>query len=1039
MSLRTWPRRLALPLCLAAAVSASAAGTHKDGLIRLPDHYEFDAQLNAAFQANAVGQYPIAVRFDFPAGASVTTGTWQLDVVSPQGKVVQRWIGETPLVDGRGNYQFTWNGKDSKGASLKAGFYTLRLRAVPAVMLDEERNLSRFERAKRSFQLARDEMVEQRYDVRVGNVAYPGMPAFKGLPHAAKAQGKSWVGAKSIGASTLPYTIYYGNLHSQTNHSDGGTPVASCGGAETPQAGTMGPTEAYTMMQNQAGGDFLLTSEHNHMYDGSTGTNTSASPTTANNLFNSGLTAATNYRNAHPGFLALYGNEWGVISNGGHLNIINPDGLTSWEYNASNQLIGSVATIKSDYANLYSVMKAHNWIGQFNHPSSSQFAIGGTGMAYDANGAEVMVLAEVLNSSAFSTNTTETETGRSTYTSAWNVLLERGYKVAPTTDQDNHCANWGLSFRNRTGVLLPTGTTLNVANFVDALKARRTFASEDKNAQLVLTANGLVMGQTITNSGSLTLTANYASTVGGTAARVQFFEGVPGRNGTVTQLFEGAGSTTITPTQGAHFYYAAVTEADGDRLWSAPIWVNQGTATGDTTAPTVSASETGTSGTITLAATASDNVSVTNVEFYIDGVLQGSDASSPYSLALNSATLANGSHNLTAKAFDAAGNTKTSTAVAFTISNVASDTTAPTVSASESGTSGTISLAATATDNVGVTKVEFYVDGVLKGSDASSPYALSLDSTSLSNASHTLTAKAYDAAGNVATSSAVSFTVSNATSTQFNEAESNGTVATANVVAHSFPKIVGTMGNTTDKDYFALSLAAGETIKIDMVGPSTTDYDLALVNASDVALKSSAGNTSTETLTYTNGSSAATVYAKVISYSGSSTTSPYTLTLTYTAGSTTTELIGNGGFESGNTVWTASSGVIDNGTGEASRTGSWKAWLNGYGAVHTDTMVQTVSIPSSAATANLSFWLKVVSSETTTTSAYDTLKVQVRNSSGTVLTTLKTYSNLDKGTVYVQRSFDLSAYKGQTVQIYFEGVEGSTVSTAFLIDDVSLK
>ena len=440
-----------------------------------------------------------------------------------------------------------------------------------------------------------------------------------------------------------------------------------------------------------------------------------------------------------------------------------------------------------------------------------------------------------------------------------------------------------------------------------------------------------------------------------------------------------------------------------------------------------------------MSATASDNVAVTNVEFYVDGVLKGSDASSPYSLALDSTTLANGSHNLTAKASDAAGNSTTSTAVAFTVNNVTADTTAPTVSASEAGTSATITLSATASDNVGVTNVEFYVDGVLKGSDASSPYSLSLDSTTLTNGSHSLTAKAFDAAGNSTTSTAVSFSVSNATSTQFNETESNGSVSVANTVARSFKTIVGTMGNTTDKDYFALSLAAGETIKIDMVGPSTTDYDLALVNASDVALKSSAGSTSTETLTYTNGASAATVYAKVISYSGSSTTSPYTLTLTYTTGTTTTELIGNGGFESGDTVWTASSGVIDNGTGQASRTGSWKAWMNGYGAAHTDTMVQTVSIPSAASTANLTFWLKVVSSETTTTSAYDTLKVQVRNSSGNVLSTLKTYSNLDKGTTYVQRSFDLSAYKGQTVQIYFEGVEGSTVATSFLVDDVSLK
>ncbi len=1039
MSHSSWPRRLALPLCLAAAVSASAAGSHKDGLVRLPDHYEFDAKITAAFQANAVGQYPITVSFDFPAGAYPTMSTWQLDVVSPQGKVVQRWLGESPLAEGRANHRLNWNGRDSKGGVLKAGFYTLRLRAVPSVMLEEEKHLSRLERAKRSFSLGRDELVEQRYDVRVGNVASPKMSPFAGLPRGAKAKGKSLVGIKAVGASTLPYTIYYGNLHSQTNHSDGGAPVTSCGGSEVPQGGVYGPADAYAMMDTQAGGDFLLASEHNHMYDGSTGTNTAASPTTANNLFASGLSAANTYNTAHPDFLALYGNEWGVISNGGHLNIINPDALPSWEYNASNQLIGGVATIKSNYADLYAVMKQRGWIGQFNHPSSSQFIVGGTGMGYDANGAEVMVLAEILNSSAFSTNTTETETGRSSFVGAWNTLLERGYKVAPATNQDNHCANWGLSFRNRTGVLLSNSVALNKANFIDALKARRTFASEDKNAQLVLTANGQVMGQTISNSGSLTLTANYASAVGGTASRVQFFEGVPGRNGTVTQLFEGSGSTTITPGTGAHFYYSVVTEVDGDRLWSAPIWINQGAGSGDTTAPTVSASESGTSGTITLSATASDNVGVTNVEFYVDGVLKGSDATSPYSLALNSTTLTNGSHSLTAKAFDAAGNSTTSTAFAFSVNNTVADTTAPTVSASQTGSSGTITLSATASDNVGVTNVEFYVDGVLKGSDAASPYSLALNSTTLTNGSHALTAKAFDAAGNSTTSSVVNFTVNNPTSTQFNETESNGSVAGANPVARSYNSIVGTMGNTTDKDFFALSLAAGETVKIDMVGPSTTDYDLALVNASDVALKSSAGNTSTETLTYTNGASAATVYAKVISYSGSSTTNPYTLTLTYTPASTTTELIGNGGFESGNSVWTASSGVIDNGTGQVARTGSWKAWMNGYGAAHTDTVVQTVSIPSAASTATLSFWLKVVSSETTTTSAFDTLKVQVRNASGTVLSTLKTYSNLDKGTTYVQRSFDLSAYKGQTVQIYFVGVEGSTVATSFLVDDVSLK
>jgi hypothetical protein len=678
----------------------------------------------------------------------------------------------------------------------------------------------------------------------------------------------------------------------------------------------------------------------------------------------------------------------------------------------------------------------------FNHPASSgQFQIGGTALAYDANGAQVMVAAEIRNTSAFSTNTTQSETGGGTYATAFDILLERGYHVAPTSDQDNHCANWGIAGKNRTGVLLPNGAALTVANFLDAMKARRAFAPEAKTAQVVLTGNGQVMGQGIANAGALTLAANYASTSGGSAARVQFFEGVPGRNGTVTQLFEGAGTTTITPAAGEHFYYVQVTEADGDRLWSAPLWVTQGAGGGDTTPPTVSASESGSSGTITLSASASDNVGVASVEFFVDGIARGSDASSPYSMALDSTTLANGTHSLTARATDAAGNATTSGAVSFSVSNVVADTTAPVVSASETGSSGTITLAATASDNVGVAKVEFLVDGVLKGTDTASPYSMTLDSTTLANASHSLVARAYDAAGNVGTSSAVSFSVANGTSTQYNEIESNGTVASANVVATSFATIVGTMGNTTDKDYFKLGVAANQTLKVVMSGgPSTSDYDLYLVNASDGTIVSSTSGTNAETVTWTNGATAQSVYARVIAYSGSSTTQPYKLALTYSsAPPPSTERVTNGGFESGATGWTASSGVIDHSTSQAAHAGSYKAWLNGYGSAHTDTLTQAITIPSTATTAQLTFWLKVASDETTTTTAYDTLKVQVRNTGGTVLATLATYSNLNKGSSYVQRSFDLSAYKGQTVQLHFLGTEGSVTATSFLVDDVSVK
>ena len=101
-------------------------------------------------------------------------------------------------------------------------------------------------------------------------------------------------------------------------------------------------------------------------------------------------------------------------------------------------------------------------------------------------------------------------------------------------------------------------------------------------------------------------------------------------------------------------------------------------------------------------------------------------------------------------------------------------------------------------------------------------------------------------------------------------------------------------------------------------------------------------------------------------------------------------------------------------------------------------MFPAVTIPSTITTATLSFWLHVDTAETTTSTAYDTLKVQIRNSSGTVLATLTTYSNLNAAAGFAQKSFSLAAYKGQTVQIYLVGAEDSSLKTSFVVDDFAL-
>ena len=143
----------------------------------------------------------------------------------------------------------------------------------------------------------------------------------------------------------------------------------------------------------------------------------------------------------------------------------------------------------------------------------------------------------------------------------------------------------------------------------------------------------------------------------------------------------------------------------------------------------------------------------------------------------------------------------------------------------------------------------------------------------------------------------------------------------------------------------------------------------------------------------------------------------------------------NPGFESGNTAWSASAGVIDNSSGAPARTGSWKAWFNGYGRSTTNTMTQTVTVPNSG-NATLAFHLRVSSAETTTTRAYDTFRVQIVSGGST--TTLGTFSNLDETTSYVARSFDVSAFAGQQVTVRFVGTEDVSLATSFLVDDTSL-
>ena len=280
-------------------------------------------------------------------------------------------------------------------------------------------------------------------------------------------------------------------------------------------------------------------------------------------------------------------------------------------------------------------------------------------------------------------------------------------------------------------------------------------------------------------------------------------------------------------------------------------------ASTDTTPPTVAltAPAAGTvTGTITIAATAADNIGVAGVQFRVDGVNLGTeDTVAPYSITWNTTTASNGAHTLSAVARDAAGNVTTSTAVSVTVNNPVADTTPPTVSLSAptAGTvSGTVNVTAAAADNIGVAGVQFRLDGVNLGTeDTTSPYSITWNTATATKGAHTLTAVARDAAGNITTSTAISVTVNNAVAdttppTVSLTAPAAGTVTGTITIAATAADNIGVAGVQFRLD--GVNLGAEDTVAPYSIAWNTTTAGNGAHTLSAVA-RDAAGNVTTST------------------------------------------------------------------------------------------------------------------------------------------------------------------------------------------------
>ena len=357
------------------------------------------------------------------------------------------------------------------------------------------------------------------------------------------------------------YTTYYGNLHAHSAYSDGNK--------ENPNAT---PTDNYAFANTALCLDFLGISEHNHF-------SSTNNPGMLLPLYALGIQQAQAYTNAHPGFVALFGMEWGVISNGGHVVLYGIDSLIGWETLSTGNNY-DIFVAKSDYQGPNGLFqqivnrKSANAFATLAHPNSSDYNNLFYG-AYNPIADSAVVGVSVESGPAFSTDTTYTDTPSDmSFLSYYMQALAKGYHVGPTIDHDNHYMTFGKTNTSRLAIL---AQQLTKNTLLDAMRKRRFFATQDCDTKLMLSINQQDMGS-ITNGTlvpTVTVTASDPTSPSAVPA-ITIMKGIPGSGTLATSLVTSNGSTlnymdTSLYAGNEAYYYADIT-INGKRSISAPIW-----------------------------------------------------------------------------------------------------------------------------------------------------------------------------------------------------------------------------------------------------------------------------------------------------------------------------------------------------------------------------------------------------------------------------------------------------------------------------------
>jgi hypothetical protein len=356
----------------------------------------------------------------------------------------------------------------------------------------------------------------------------------------------------SIASNTYSqaYQYYFGNIHSHSSYSDGNKDAAS---------GYKLPADNYSFAKKSYNFHFLGISEHNHAEAGMELSN-----------YKKGLTEAL-AANKDGEFVCMYGMEYGVISNGGHVVVYGIDSLVGWE--ANNY---SIYSPKSDYSFLWKIIAERpNAFATLAHPETGDYNKLSTSVYNDTADAAICGSA-VRSGSAFSVTTDYTDAPpATTYTGYFRRMLAAGYKLGPTIDHDNHYATFGRTAQSRTVVL---AQALQRDSITAAYKAMRFYASDDWNTRVAFTVNAYPLGSVIQTAVNPSINVSVTDPDNENVTSIRLYFGVPGSKRLSTVLASVSNTSSLSYLHNviagsSFYYYAEITQEDGDKIWTSPIWV----------------------------------------------------------------------------------------------------------------------------------------------------------------------------------------------------------------------------------------------------------------------------------------------------------------------------------------------------------------------------------------------------------------------------------------------------------------------------------